>query len=319
MTVTQVPADCARPRPCGGARRRPRCCVSPPTTTSYAALGRSHAPARTWRRHRRTSAPCTGCCARGRARPRPKHAGLGAHRARTQAAQLGRRGLVGARRTRRSSAARSQTGTTGDDVLARLHAVRVLRAAPRRGRGLRPEHAAHQRGRAAAVAEAYDFSGSRLVTSAAATARCWPRCCSAPGLLGVLFDLAPDRSTTPSPSSQVADRCESSAATSSSGAARRDAYLLSHVVHDWAEDRGPDDPAHVREAIGPAGGSSSSRWSCRRRHAAPGGAGHGDAPASPAAWSAPRTSTPSSSRAPGSASTGCPDPSPVSVLEAVPS
>jgi hypothetical protein len=111
-------------------------------------------------------------------------------------------------------------------------------------------------GEAEAVASAYDFSGTeRLVDVGGGNGallvevlRRWPALC------GVLFDL-PQTVATPAPEVETfVDRCEIVGgdffAAVPTGA---DAYLVSHVIHDWDEPRALAILQRIREAIASVG------------------------------------------------------------------
>jgi O-methyltransferase domain/Dimerisation domain len=109
-----------------------------------------------------------------------------------------------------------------------------------------------------AVAAAYDFSRFRTVADVGgATGNMLAAILSRyPGVRGVLFDLPHVVRDAPAllKSHGVADRVTIEAGsffeTVPSGA---DAYVLSHVIHDWSEEQCLDILGHCRRAIGPQG------------------------------------------------------------------
>ncbi len=109
-----------------------------------------------------------------------------------------------------------------------------------------------------AVARAYDFSGTRtLVDVGGATGNMLAAVLSEhPGVRGVLFDLPHVIGDAPALLQErgVADRITLEAGSFMDGVpAGGDAYLLSHIIHDWPEETCLTILRNCRTAMGPEG------------------------------------------------------------------
>jgi hypothetical protein len=107
-----------------------------------------------------------------------------------------------------------------------------------------------------AVTEAYPFAGvERLVDVGGGNGAFLAEVLrSQPSLQGVLFDLPRTIAHPSAELSPVAERCQITAGDFfESVPAGADAYLLSHVIHDWPEPQALSILTRVREAIAPSG------------------------------------------------------------------
>lgn len=107
-----------------------------------------------------------------------------------------------------------------------------------------------------AVADAYDFTGvERLVDVGGGNGTLLAEVLGRrPALRGVLFDRPGTVDRTVDELAAFADRCEISGGDFFDAVPPgADAYLLSHIVHDWAEPEAVSILTRVREAIAPAG------------------------------------------------------------------
>jgi hypothetical protein len=149
-----------------------------------------------------------------------------------------------------------QTGTSGMELAHGMSFFEYLTQHPAAGRAFDRLMTVAQEGEPQAVAEAYDFTGVRTLVDVGGG--------EGSGLAvilerhshlhGVLFDMPAVIHRGAPALAALGERCDVEAGDFfESLPARGDAYLLSHVIHDWDDDRALTILRNCRDAMGPDG------------------------------------------------------------------
>jgi SAM-dependent methyltransferase len=149
-----------------------------------------------------------------------------------------------------------QSGTTGMELAHGMPIFEYLTRHPDAGRRFDLVMTAAQEGEPEAVAEAYDFTGVRTLVDVGGGNGTGLAVMLArhPHLHGVLFDLPAVIERGAPTLAALAERCDFvSGDFFASMPARGDAHLLSHVVHDWDDDRALTILRNCRDAMSPEG------------------------------------------------------------------
>ena len=149
-----------------------------------------------------------------------------------------------------------RSGTTGMQLAHGMSVFDYVTEQPAAGRNFDVSQAQINQGEPEAVAESYDFAGVHTLVdvgggNGTGLATMLER---HPHLRGVLFDLPAVIERAAPGLAALGERCELVGGDFfKSVPARGDAYLLSHVIHDWDEDRALTILRNCREAMGPDG------------------------------------------------------------------
>ena len=197
-----------------------------------------------------------------------------------------------------------ETGTSGMELAFGSSLWEFFERNPREGEGFALAVQAAHAGEKEAVAEIYDFSAfDRVVDVAGGTGLLLAEVLRRhPKVTGVLFDLPAVIADSTGELDELRDRCETVAGDFfESVSAGSDCYVLSHVIHDWDDDRCVQILRNCRQAMEPTGGCCWSRWSFRPGTSrTPARCSTWSCSPSPGAWSEANRSTASCSTRPGS-------------------
>ena len=165
-----------------------------------------------------------------------------------------------------------ETGTSGMELAFGSSLWEFFARNPTEGEGFALAVQAAHAGEKEAVAEIYDFSAfDRVVDVAGGTGLLLAEVLRRhPKVTGVLFDLPAVIADSTGELDELRDRCETVAGDFfESVSAGSDCYVLSHVIHDWDDDRCVQILRNCRQAMEPNGRLLLVEMVIRRGRAAP--------------------------------------------------